>query len=327
MNDSNTPNLPPQDTDLSLSGQDKITPAPTTASAGGMKVIQPLSGGLTADNDSTATSQINPVAPPVTPPTVTTKPVQSGSSRPLSAGQKVIQPSAAILQEMQSRPSTPIPQPRPVQPQPQPASATSQNNSFNAAEQSGNPKAKSSTQFITIAVMALGAFIAVPALVSLVGWAKVISFGYISGTSAFVTVTDVLYLLLGVGIVLRKELARIVYVFFAVIGLLLTVYGTYSTFNFHGVTNYDKTRDSQNISQDQQQITSIQNNDFAPGLHLTNAQKQQQIQRLQQDIANAKKDQAKISGARSYADLIPGYLLAIIPLVFLTRPSVKEVFS
>jgi hypothetical protein len=197
-----------------------------------------------------------------------------------------------------------------------------------AQDEAAQNSTDNKTKMIVILVSILGAYTALSALLGLLGSVTALSFGFIKAGGQL-TVIDAIYLIIGVGLVFRKELARVVYIFLAIIGLLLTVYGTIHTFSPHSTAaiSYERTQSTQYIAQDQQQIKNVQHNDLAPGLHLTSTQKQQQIQQLQKDIANTKKAEAKLSSVRLYAGLIQGYLLAIIPLVFLTRPSVKGVFE
>jgi hypothetical protein len=119
---------------------------------------------------------------------------------------------------------------------------------------------------IVMAVVVLGAFITIQALVSLVGSAQLLSYGH-AGVGGLATIFDVGYVLLGVGLVIRREPARVIYVVIAIISLIFAVLGT---------------------------------------------------------IAIVAASQAY---AVNYAGLVLVYSLALFPLVFLTRPSVKAVFS
>ncbi len=181
---------------------------------------------------------------------------------------------------------------------------------------------------IILLVIILGAYTAISALVGIFASTLAISYGFI-GAGGLLIAIDVIYILIGIGLILRKELARFVYVVLAILGLLLTIYGTVHIFNSHAfkVIDYVKTQETQTINRDQQQITNIQNNNPSTGLQLTDVQKQQAIQNLQLNISRIKKSRDKLSNSRLYFGLIQGYLLAIVPLVFLTRPSVKKLFS
>jgi len=181
------------------------------------------------------------------------------------------------------------------------------------------------TKLIVILVTVLGVYTAVSALLGLFGGLTAISFGF-AKTGGELTAIDVIYLIIGAGILFRRDTARLAYVFLAIIGLVLSIYGTHQVFT---VTRYDNTYNKSVIANDQQQITNLQNlqnnNELNPGTHLTKTQKQQMIHQLQKVLAQNKKDQNQTY--KLYTGLIQGYLLAIIPLVFLTRPKVKAVFS
>lgn len=195
------------------------------------------------------------------------------------------------------------------------------------------------TKLIIIGVIALGVFIAVPALLSIIGWAKIISYGNINAlgkTGVLIYTIDAIYLIVGVGLILRKEFARITYVVIGVILLLIGLYGTINYFreshSISGVAAYytEEVASAQTgVNGDQTTISSYQNNTSIPA-----SQKQQIISELegnlkqdQQQLKQLKQLQKQNSGISSLVKLIPTYLLAILPLVFLTRPRVKEVFS
>lgn len=115
-----------------------------------------------------------------------------------------------------------------------------------------------------IAVVVIGALIAFPALLSLLGSAAVSLDGSTGGSSLSVGF-DLAYLVLGVGLMMRRELARQVYLVLATIGLI-----------FLGIA-----------------ILVV--------------------------IAGG-------AGHTSLAELLPGLLLTVIPMYFLTRPDVAKLF-
>ena len=78
---------------------------------------------------------------------------------------------------------------------------------------------------IAIVVIALGALIAIPALLGLVIGTTYLSYGFLGGGAAVLAAIDLLYLLLGVGLMARRELARSAYVVLALVGLVLNVVG------------------------------------------------------------------------------------------------------
>ncbi len=115
-----------------------------------------------------------------------------------------------------------------------------------------------------IAVIVIGALVAVPALLSLLGSAAV-SLDGSSGRSSVSIGFDLAYLALGVGLMMRRELARQVYLVLATIGLI-----------FLGIAA----------------LVVI----------------------------------AGGAGHISLAELLPGFLLTVIPMYFLTRLDVAKLF-
>lgn len=75
---------------------------------------------------------------------------------------------------------------------------------------------------IVAGVVLLGALIAAGAFLSFVGGMKVV-IGFGSGTGAFAALFALGYIALGLGIVMRRETARQIYVWLAVIGVILSV--------------------------------------------------------------------------------------------------------
>lgn len=89
------------------------------------------------------------------------------------------------------------------------------------------------TKLIIVIVIILGAIIATQSLLGLVGWLRLLSFGFAASTSKLVITIDVIYLLIGIGLILRKEFTRICYVLLALISLVLLIYGTYHIYNLN----------------------------------------------------------------------------------------------
>lgn len=281
-------------------------------------------------------NQDSPPQSPTNPPPDT--------SRPLLGGQKVVQPTSAILNEIQSQPTgtsltpvraseTTLP-PLQAQPQsPQPTSryptategigaAHGQNALLNSTEQTDDDtNKKNAAQVVVVFIMVLGACIAISALLSLVSWSRIISFGSLSATNAFVRFIDAVYVLLGLGIMFRKNIARMIYIFIAIITLALSAFGTIRIVT----QQHSQSAKSANLQIQLQYDISY---------CLTkppSQQRNQMVQQLEKDINTKQQpDQTCYAalGIRSneYVALIPGYLIAIIPLIFLTRTSVKEQF-
>ena len=123
--------------------------------------------------------------------------------------------------------------------------------------------------WIAIVVIALGALIAVPALLGLLIGTTYLSYGFLGGGAAVLAAIDLLYLALGVGLIARRELARSAYVVLALVGLVLNVVGLVG-------------------------FVALQ-----PG----------------------------VASHGEYAGLLLGFIVSTLPLWFLTRESVREIFS
>jgi hypothetical protein len=85
----------------------------------------------------------------------------------------------------------------------------------------GRRRVKVGSGWAVIAVMAIGAILILGNLAGLVTGSHMDTFGSTTG-NAFAG-TEIVGLILGIGLVTRKELARRVYLVFAVIGLVLTL--------------------------------------------------------------------------------------------------------
>jgi len=187
---------------------------------------------------------------------------------------------------------------------------------------SEKPKGNNSEQLIILAVIVLGILNALPALLRLIGSTKLISLGFVNGTSFVITLIDIIYLVIGVGLILRREIARAAYIFLAVILLILAIYGTFHTYSIE----HNQSTQQGNLEVQLQYDVSY---------CLTRPASQQRneiVQQLEKDINNNQQPKQTCLSTlgitnNQYVALIPSYLFAVIPLVFLTRPRVKEVFS
>jgi|GEM_PF-2733790 len=175
---------------------------------------------------------------------------------------------------------------------------------------------------IVIAVMVIGALIAAQALLGLLGSIGT-SFGAAKSGSAFAGALCIAYVILGVGLVLRKELARQAYVVLAVISLILLAVacvGLTVSSRGQATTPAAQSAYAYMAAHTRAEITEIQHSRF-----LSPAAKQQQIRDVTR-VEEGLKAQEGVSNG-SYGALLPGFLLAFIGLVFFTRPSVKQVFE
>ena len=262
---------------------------------------------------------------------------------------KVLQPSSAFLKEMKTAaspniqdqpqqvpavpsPSNSIPDSAPQSPPnsiyPQPTNdsipGSYQAPMANLPKNTEKDSRTTKNKLIIFGVMVLGAYIALSALLTLFSSLKILSFGFV-GNRNFLILIDVIYLLIGIGLMLRNEIARLVYVIIGVIGLVIAIYGTYHYFSVnHAVQNLNNSA----VIQTQNEITQYQDNSSIPA-----SQKQLIITELQQQITQEQSQVQQYNKAYShvvrneYISIGEAYLLAIVPLVFLTRSSVKEIFS
>jgi hypothetical protein len=186
------------------------------------------------------------------------------------------------------------------------------------------------TKLISVIVIALGIYLAAPALLRLFVGVRVISLGFVSNTSIAVTIIDILYLIIGIGLILRRELARAAYVVIGCLFLLIALYGTFHVYMQQHKT--DATADNVlnvQLNQDEAYCADLEAQ-ASPSQKLKyNEIAQTLYYDEQHNIQPSKTCSPTTLGISSnqYVSLIPSYLLAILPLVFLTRPSVKEIFS
>jgi hypothetical protein len=168
---------------------------------------------------------------------------------------------------------------------------------------------------ITVIVMILGALVVLGAIQSIFG-----SFGAV-GSGGLGSILGIISLLLavaelfiGIGLFQRKEVARKAYLIFAVVLLALSVYSTYRYFN--ASRQYSQT----SVANFQQQITRVENNSS-----LSAAEKTRTIQSLQ--LAESQLSRTSSPIASTWLVIAESYLFAILPIIFLTRKSVKAVFA
>jgi hypothetical protein len=86
------------------------------------------------------------------------------------------------------------------------------------------PSLRATHSWAGLAVIALGTISVLSGLAGLTGGVHLLAFGSISSGGSFVVV-NIARVALGMGLVMRKELARRIYVFLAVVGLVFGVLG------------------------------------------------------------------------------------------------------
>ena len=168
-----------------------------------------------------------------------------------------------------------------------------------------------------------------PALLGLLGGSSLISLRYIGIGAAFgLVLVDLAYVALGVGLMLRKELARQIYVVIAVIGIVFAVIGTAGYVQDHGLSATTAGAPTaayfqQRIAQTEARVAQVgsETNMTPAARSATLAALRAQLTIEQLDYANSR----GVGGA--YGGLVFAWLLALGPLVLLTRPAVKSRFS
>lgn len=189
------------------------------------------------------------------------------------------------------------------------------------------------TGVITIIIIAFGALLAFVSLLDFISGVRIASrLGTVAGLSIVVGLVG---LLLGVGLILRKEIARFVYIILACIALVLGLIATPSTIsNYNKANSYEKREVAANELAVKKQISVFQQelaqendgtinqqnvNYELPSVIEQEISQNQRILVIDQKVGNV--------SSKPYLFLIEAYALSILPIVFLTRPSVKKEFS
>ncbi|HUD05731.1 MAG TPA: hypothetical protein VMR18_02335 [Candidatus Saccharimonadales bacterium] len=190
---------------------------------------------------------------------------------------------------------------------------------------STNSKSNDKSMVIKILITILGVYIASSALLGLFAGLKLLSFGIARSTGGILTVIDIVYLVVGAGIVFRREIARIVYVVLAVVGLVLSSVGLYSYIHATSGSNSLEQQSKQSIiASTNKEIANYESSTTIP----TNQKTQiiQEIKNTENNELNSP-EYPTVTVKKTIVPIIEGYAIAIIPLIFLTRPSVKEEFN
>ena len=168
------------------------------------------------------------------------------------------------------------------------------------------------------------------ALYSLIEHTKLISLGYldVKSTSAAVTL-EIIYVGVGAGLIARRELIRELCIVLAMIGVVAAGYGTYHYVrqdNINQPAALLTTAKAQSratvLAADLTQVTA--QNNAAPS-----AQNDAQITSLTTDEAAAQAQEQADAGRErwNFSGLILAWLLALAPLVLLTRPAAIARFT
>ncbi len=172
---------------------------------------------------------------------------------------------------------------------------------------------------IVLIIKAVCGLIIIVNIINLINW---FSLNHSSIFSVFNLIDILVILSLAIGIFLLKEIARIIYVFLAIISIIFSCIGIYNVYSStRHVTNAQNLSSSQTLRLDQALIKDTNRN-----TRLSSQQKEATDQRLQNQI-NSLSGNPIEDKAKQY--LTDGLLIfvAVFPLLFFTRPKVKAVFK
>jgi hypothetical protein len=281
---------------------------------GGMRIIQPMRTAPTPINPALPLQPPSAPAPTFIPPT---NPVVAAAPTPFAVPTTVV-----------SLPQPSVPQPVVFPPAPAVAPAAVVQQPL-LPGQSGEPiatpmaaaqsVAASAPRPMATIIMVFGAVIALFAAQNLFNWIRIVSGPYGKTAEDILGLTlNAVELLLGIGIIMRREIARSMYVSVATILLLLSLFGTYSYLKASHTINVDQ---KEVVSQIQKDITMYQNDSSIP-----TSERSQLVSELQNN-KNAELESLTKGNTRLLWPLIEGYLITIAPIVFLTRPAVRKNFK
>jgi flagellar basal body-associated protein FliL len=183
-----------------------------------------------------------------------------------------------------------------------------------------NTKAKSANSSrspIAIIVIILGILMAVVGGLGAIFWiGLVMTPGISAATKIEIEGISIVILLLGIGIALRREAARKVFLMVALLSLLVLGYGTFSYLKTVSKANQAKQATLKSV---QSEISQMQ----MP--NIVTSDKAQILQQLKYEKQLDERSVSVDPGATTI--LISGYLTTLIPLVLLTRSRVKVLFN
>jgi len=184
------------------------------------------------------------------------------------------------------------------------------------------PETTGHSKLMTRIIVLFGAAMLVIAGLSMLGWfyavdnTKYITGGHFTPASVTAVVLAGCCGLLGMGIIMRRDIARQLYLLLAVILLGLTVYNTYTYSRDAHTYNLLSKRST---AYTEQQINIYQNDHTLPA-----AQKTALIARLH-DLLSLEKS-AISQHKKVLLPITAAYVITVAPLVFLLLPQVKKEF-
>jgi hypothetical protein len=270
-----------------------------SVSMGGMKVIQPLDPTLKPEVEVKPPQQVQAnqnidVVPQSTYPNV------NPSYQPV---QQQVQANANQVVNQTILTSNSI-YPNPVQ-------NAASNQSFEGTKESNSSK------LLFDIVYVIGALIMIDSIVGAITWISY--FTLVKSPSPYSVLAFLICIasfFLGLGIILKNESARVIYLFLCILTLVLTVISTITYVTVDARLNNLADKEKNSV---QDQINSINNNSY-----LSPQEKTEEVKSLQ--TASKATLSSTSLYERELMELIINYVLCIIPLIVLTRPSVKEKF-
>lgn len=261
----------------------------------GKKVLQPTSGNIEAAS--------TPIAPAATHQVMTQSYEnvvgnQSMGTRPLQ-NQSLQNISSVYPEATHGVSATNYQEPHPA------------NDNDMVSSDAGN------TNLIKVLVMIFGAIMIIVAAITFITWLKV------ARIPGFNKITNVLGLILaagefalGIGILMRREIARSTFI---VVALIVFVFSLIGSYNYYRAIHDSSVSRKKEIVTTQQVVINYQNNTFIPASEKTQLI-QKATQNEQQFLLELQKSKASIM------PLIEAYVISLLPIIFLTRRSVKEIF-
>ncbi len=266
--------------------------SPATPAISGMKVIQP-SESFEQEVKTTQPASVQPTPDPQASPVNTTQPLQPKPS-----------PSSVYPDATQG-----VGTPAPVPTQPAPAEAA----------QAADPKRAKKILAVRVVAAILILFNGVNAYDVL--WSIHNGFkGY-----GLISILEVVVMLgLAIGIFMFKEIARVTYVFIAAIVLVVSVISIVSLYRTNHSEAFTQSYSQTPLTKAQleSRLQKAEANTTLPP-----SAKQANIAQVQSMINNLSAPKQVEQKAKQYFSEGLLVFVAIFPLVFFTRPSIKEVFT
>lgn len=289
----------------------------------GMRTIQPMSKTFTAEPVKTPPpSTLGDVALEKVHPIVTASALDNPTSQPEPSKSVYPDPPETLSQPLPTGTVHEEPSFRPVAKSstapdsiyPPAAQEETHYTSQDLRQSLGSPTVNDKkAKLITIIVMALGVLLLVSSVLSINSAMQVNVLSFSGGLSILAAVVQAI---LAIGILRRSELARSVFVFFAILSIVVTLIANIAPLTMI----YNMHKQEKATSSNTQQWTSKVENDS----RISTGMKEQLNIELQ-EMSAFRKQILSLSGFIAW-QIVASVVLNIAPLVFLTRPRVKAIF-